>query len=732
VNKYFFLKYFRFICLCFNLLLCTVCGLCRVLAAEEKQEEDSENPTAKGVIVDLREPEYSDGVLKTTKGGVVTAPGMRLQARSIIYTRKVNENAPVSRIEAEGDLLIEFGEYIFIGSRLEYDFQSKQGLIYDGRTASEPWFFGGSLIYLEPDGSYKIEDAFVTTSENYDKGWRIKAREATLKESSILSAKQVQVSLPYIPDFSLPSFKTNLNSVFDSPLRYSFRWGGRQGPRASVIYELLSWQYLKTFVRLDWRLNRGLGLAVETYLKSEDGREELESINYIAHDSAIPTPHEGIRYRYQGDYRKLIDEDRLSLELTWDKLSDKYMATDYKDKGLELDTAGRTQLHLRLCKYAAITNFLTRVRINPFQTVKQELPSIETHFHPVNLYSTGVIFDNKVDVSYLDFQYADHLVNVHDYCSTRLEYSQKFYKHLKLGFFNVTPEIGTDVIFYGRSPQKRPRWLLLGKFGYEANTQLYRYYNCSKHVITPYMSYNYYTYPSTSPKEHYIFDINDGLFYLNMMCFGLRQSFYSKTEDCIGRFLFVDIYANTFFKTRTIPLSTPKLYANVVFNSLAFLRHSIDTAWDFEVHQLDHLNIRLDWTFSDDLALAAEYRHRDSFDWRKADHTNFILDSYRTIRELYHSQLSDRRDTFLLHLFYRFNPVWALEFSSRQGWNRRREPKYTEFEVDLLAKPESAWRLRFSYRYREDEKFRLGVNLSFGINKPDPKKYQCVIPYLEF
>lgn len=218
-----------------------------------------------------------------------------------------------------------------------------------------------------------------------------------------------------------------------------------------------------------------------------------------------------------------------------------------------------------------------------------------------------------------------------------------------------------------------------------------------------------------------------------MLQFGVNQSFYYKSCDgCITRFLRADIWTNAFFKTKTLPQTFEKVYANFIFNTLTFLRHSIQTAWDFEVSRLDHLNVRFEWTVTEDFALAAEYRHRDSFDWRKADHTNFILDSFRSIEELRHSQLSDRRDTLLMHFFYRLNPKWAVEFESRQGWNRLHEPKYIEFEADLLATLKSAWNLRISYRYREEEKFRVAFNLSLGIKRPDQKTCESIVPCLEF
>ncbi len=694
--------------------------------------EDVEKIFAKGIVVDLREPEYCEGVLTTEKGGVVTGPDIRIQARKIIYTKKEVAGTLVYTLEAEEDLIVEFGDYVFVGSRLEYDFQEKTGILYQGRSAIEPWFFGGSVIYLLPDNSYYIENAYVTTSENYFNDWQIETETATISEDHYLRARKVKFRFKGVPLFWLPSFRANLDSIFDSPIRYTLRWGGSQGTRFGMTYEIFSWKRLKTFLRLDYRINRGLGGGLETYYLSEDHKEQLETINYVARDSSLVHRHEKIRFRFQGVYNNLLCDDRLNVNLTWDKLSDKDMATDYNDRGLELDTAGLTQLHMRYEDYAWVSNFFTRVRVNQFQTVKQELPTLQTQWLPITLGWTGIVSDTQASTSYLDFQYSKGSSHVHNYHSSRMEVAQKFYRPFSLNYFTLTPQAGGVAIFYGNSPSEHERWVVFGQFGGSLTTRLHRYFYDCKHVVIPYLNYTYYTYPTASPNEHYIFDIDDGWYRLNTMRLGVQQNFYHKNKaGWINRYLFTDIYAYAFFHTKTIHAVLPKIYGSFIIHSLPTLRHTIETAWDIQRNKLDHLNIGIAWTISPQMAIAVEYRHRDAFDWRKADKTNFILDSFRPVHELLHSTLSDRRDTLLLHFFYRFHPNWAVQFESRQGWNRKTEPKYTEFEIDVLTTLQSAWKVKFYYRHREDDD-RVAINLSVGLSRPDINDCTDIVPAIEF
>ncbi|MCE5317196.1 MAG: hypothetical protein LLG04_07525, partial [Parachlamydia sp.] len=322
------------------------------------------------------------------------------------------------------------------------------------------------------------------------------------------------------------------------------------------------------------------------------------------------------------------------------------------------------------------------------------------------------------------------LMRVHDYDSSRLEYSQKFYRPLHISGFNLLPQAGGTAIYYGNTPLHRPRWVAAGILGFDFNTRLQRFYGDTKHVIIPYANYSYITYPTTNPHDHFIFDIEDGWYRLDMVRFGIKQFLYVK--DCLGmieRRWSADIWANAFFDTHTIPQKIPKVYGSFVMKSSPTLLHVFQSAWDLEFGMLDHFNYRIEWTFSADLALTVEYRHRDSLDWRKVDHENFILDSFRSIHQLRRSSLSDRRDTLLFHIFYRLHPNWAIEFQSRQGWNRLHERGYSEYEIAFLTTLRSAWNFKLSFRHQEDDD-RFAVNFSIGLRRPDLEK--CLIPCLDF
>lgn len=669
------------------------------------------------ITVDLREPIYADGILTTEKGGVVTGPQIRIQALNIRYKKKDADGNLISQIEASDELLIEFGEYLFTGQQLIYDFKTKTGMIFQGRTAVEPWFFGGDSLELRSDGSYLITNGYVTTSEKDVPDWGIFASTILLEEDQYLQAQEAKLKIFNYSLLWIPNFKTNLATIFDNPIRYRFKWGGRQGPRFGLTYEVFSWKRWQTFLRFDYRITRGPGGGLETYYLSEDHKTRFQSINYVSKDSSLYHLHEKIRYRFEGSFHTSFNQ-KTDFMFSYDKLSDIDMPESYDDRDFSFETSKRTQLLIRHAEENWISNFYARVRVNSFQTVKEELPTFSTNFRPIAFEKSGIIFQNQASASYLDYKYSDNLVHIPDYCSTRFEYQPLLYRPILMGPITCTPEIGGVAIVYGNSPHKESEWVTLGIVGCDLTTQLHRYYDNRKHLLEPYAQYRYYTSPTSSPNQHYIFDINDGWTRLNELTFGIKNSIYDKDEEGnVKKVFYNNLYAHTFFDMDTFKFNIPRLYTNVIFSTLPTIQHFIDAAWDFEHAQVDHFNIRTEWTLNSDFAISAEYRHRSSWCWRKVDPDNFFLELYRNENQLHHSTVSDRRDTVLFHFFYRFRPDWAVEVSSRQGWRRKHEPSYTEFEINLYTTIQTAWNLQLSYQHQETED-RVAIYMNVGLKKP--------------
>ena len=95
------------------------------------------------VIVDLIDPLYENGTLTTVNGGILTATNLRIQAQKITYVRKLDDENPTFTVFCEGNILIDYLDWVLVGDSLSYDFLTHKGYLINGRTAVPPWYIGG-------------------------------------------------------------------------------------------------------------------------------------------------------------------------------------------------------------------------------------------------------------------------------------------------------------------------------------------------------------------------------------------------------------------------------------------------------------------------------------------------------------------------------------------------------------------------------------------------------------
>lgn len=670
------------------------------------------------LLIDLKNPSFVHGVMITEEGGVISSTGLRIQARKIAYTNRIENGIRVQKIVAEGDLLMEYAGRAFVGSKLEFDFNKKVGTLWDGKTFVDIWFLGGDRIELKEDGTFYIFNAFVTTCESQDNTWEIHAKKMKISDDHLLAARNIRLRFLKVPLLWLPSFKSNLKMLADSPIRYKLVWDKGLGPRVTMRYRVFSWNDLNLFFRLDYRIRRGFGGALESEYFSPDGATTFVTRSYGAYDKTFPDEKGPHRYRLQGLYHTESKDENTQVHLTWDKLGDTRMVGDFRSDDFEINTQKRTKLMIYHRMNDAFVNFNVQPRINRFQSIDQELPLFSMGIRPFAIGRSGIMMRNDFNAGYLDYVYATDLRNqlrLRDLPSSthsiRVETRNSFYRPFSLGRATFTPNVGIIGIFYSNSPAHHPVGQGIFHYGFQGNTRLS--YRSAKliHTVEPYLHFQGLTSPTVPLSHHYYFDMNDGYDQLNQLRLGVRSLLYTHKSPSFSPSLVADLYTNLFFGHRAFANTAPKSYFCLQWNR-PFFSLKGNVAWNFEEQLWDFANVAAEWTVNEDFAFAAEFRHRSRFDWRKANHENFIVDVARSISELLHSPLSDGRDTFLARAFFRLSPKWSCQVQSRHGWGRKNEPRYNAGKVDLFTMLSCSWRLRLSYeRMPNDNRFSGAVSL---------------------
>jgi hypothetical protein len=666
---------------------------------------------AKQFTVNLKSPTYRDGVIFTDQGGVITAPEIRIQARHILYTNKIEKGKPVHQVVAEGDLMLDSGGRVYVGHRLEYDFVTKTGVVYQGATAVDMWFLGGEKIRLNADRSFYLFNAFITTSESKQADWTIESKELEINQENLLTAKNVSFRLFDSPIFWLPTFTSNLIKPFsDSPVRYRVEWDKGLWPKFGMRYRFYSWENLDLFLRVNVRPSRGAGGALESNYRSSDKLTKCQTKSYADYDAFYrdTDPDKSrFHYRLQGLYEATTLNDRTQFYLSYDKLSDKNMQSDFPTSDFAVSDIKETLIKLRHYSDSMILGVNGRPRINSFQGFKQELPESFWSSHPFVLGPTGILSENRLKFSYLDYVSAKDLeTDVPDFSSLRIATANELYR--PFSYFNG--------IFYNRSREKGGA---IGQavFKYELSTtlQLIRPYKTLTHYLVPYANYKGASHPTVSPDTPYIFDIEDGFNHLSQLKVGARNLFYLKRAPLFEPNFLADLYFYAFFDTTTFKKTIPKIQGNFSWNfpSATVKAH---LGWNTEMGVFDFTNVSLAWTINENFAFKSEFRHRSRFDWRRDNYENYIMEVTRDISNLLRSPLSDGRNTLLSRLQLKIAPQWTARLESHIGWGRKGEPNYNEARVELITLISTSWKLRLVFTHspaphKKNDRFSFAFSL---------------------
>jgi hypothetical protein len=387
------------------------------------------------------------------------------------------------------------------------------------------------------------------------------------------------------------------------------------------------------------------------------------------------------------------------------------MISEFGSDDFEINTKKRTYLFFDHIEDSGFVDLRIQPRLNQWQSLKQELPSLTFGIRPLALGSSGIIMQNWTNASYLDYVYADDvrqfIPNRH---AARLQTNNSLYWPIRTGPLTWTPEAGIIAIFYNNDLERHSIGQAIGLYGGRVQTRIARKFPLLEHVIEPYASFRGLTKPTASSNKVIIFSLRDGYHQINALRFGVVNEVCLLAPDAPPR-LSVDLFSYAFFGDRGPLTAIPRLYTTLTCEYPTCISN-LDLIWNLQQKLVDRINAGTSWTVSDDVAFSLEFRHRSRYDWRKADHDNYILDVSRSFHELLQSPLSDGRNTLLFKGDFRIHPLWNFRVSSHFGWGRGDEPVYHSGKIDLFTTIVTGWKIRISAEATADDvKFDTGIEL---------------------
>ncbi|MDF2577200.1 MAG: hypothetical protein K0S74_684 [Chlamydiales bacterium] len=667
------------------------------------------------IDANINSPTFVNGKITTTEGGHLHIPSidLRIQAKHIEYGKESSESHTQDIVvRAEKQIVLEYQGRMFIAEKLEYNLTQQTGVLYNARTISSDWLIKGEKITLYADKSYVIEQASLTTTPSDPAEWRIEAKNVRVDAQQQAHVNGISVYAFQGHLFSKQFTILNLAEGNYLPLQIKV---SRRGVR--FRYRLYSKNGWNNIAYLDYRYRAGLGAGLNVRYQNRANNTKFYGQNYVARGKTSEKKKTHTRYRFAGSYRKESLDRNWLIEGSYDRLSDPGIISNFKLDTFNEEKQGRTQIFAQRKENPWMITFLSRVKVNSFENVKQELPTIHADLRPIQLGNSGIFTHNHLSASFLDYKYNHKLRNhsskqFQNYHSGRFSFDNRFYAPLSVSTINITPFAGFNTTAYTDSPQKKHRSITTGILGVNASLPLHKHYEVFKHVTEPYIEYEYRTKPQHNYTKIHIFDMHDMRYKHNMLRWGVRNHFYSHDSSEADPLMFVDLYAHSSMRKQKNHKHTPNIHGQIIWNPTKTVSYHLNTAWNTKHHNWNHCNLGLDYTYNENLALGAEIRHRKKYSWRKLDSSNYSLESTYDEFALRNSRHADPRNTFLTKLYYRIAPDCKALFETQHGWRRPGESKYYRYQLGLETQLESKLKLKIIFQHTKREKFAFMIGIT--------------------
>lgn len=670
------------------------------------------------VHIDLINPSWTQSLFSTFEGGVIYDSNIRIQAKKIKYRQLDDEGNSISLVQASGNLMVEKDGKIFIGDSFEYDFNSKIGTLKKGRVALDIWFFKSKTILFQGNGDVLFNGAILTTCESEFDYWKLVASEVKVSNGKYLTASNVRFQVGIIPFFWVPFFKTDLNSAKNPSLKLTLRFGGKDDNRLGIRYRIWDNENWSTYFRLAYHISRGFGGGLELNYEDALASRSFVSQTFYAKDDTFGDPKKRNRYQLAGKYNQTLRDGKTSINAQYDKTSDDGISRDYYTNDYKIQSIGNTFIKINNRETFSIQTLKFQYRVNNFQTVKQELPSLQVHLRPISLSPLKAFIQSQIQAEYLDFSYARGTPGIREYSAPRLRLTTLLHRPFYLAPVTIAPFGGISTAFYGNSPEQKSITNYFFRYGVSIKTQIYKRYKDFQHAIYPFVDYYVITPPSKPLSSHYIFDYEDAFSQIKMLTYGLRQSIYSNNFLYYPQKFQWSLFAHVFLGKTATKKRTPRIYNNFTWHPLPKLSLFLNMSYYRLRSTLDLVNSGFSYTVNNDFAFRAELQHRTKYSWLKANPNSFILDVTRSEKELLNSALSKPQNSLITSSHFRLHPSCTLLLETRNGWKRNQHKPYTEWKtaIELLLKCQ--WKLELSIEHTSEEnRFGLYFSLLDGKGK---------------
>ncbi|MFA4991803.1 MAG: LPS assembly protein LptD [Candidatus Omnitrophota bacterium] len=488
--------------------------------------------------------------------------------------------------KAEGNVVLKMPTGALTGNRVDYNFETKKGVIADARAKSGDWYAVGEKIDIISRDTYKVINGYITSCDLPRPHYKISSKSVMIYPGDKVVAKDVTVKVGGVPIAYLPRYHFSINTKWPTveviPGRKK-KWG---------FFALNSYRYEldednSLTLRLDERERWGLGEGFDyKYALNGLGGGILRTYytNQRDMDRGEPLRAEAQRWRVQLRHKWDMNDHAAAI-MEYHKLSDADMTKDFFYRE-EYDSEPLPESYLYLLRKESeySFSFLTRKRVNRFQTVTERLPELRFDLKDQRLFNLPVYLKTDTSFSSLDTKAGD---SADDTDVVRFDMYNKLSSPLRLcDFLSVTPFAGMRDTAYSKDANgEEDEFRTAFYTGVDLSTKLSRTYDGSfRHIATPTLKYEYVHEPSTPAVQLQQFDDIDAVTRTSKFTLGLENKIQVKRKEGDNLmpvdFGYLLITSDYLYKPTGMGSQFSNVKADLELTPLKGIRFESDTRYD--------------------------------------------------------------------------------------------------------------------------------------------------------
>ncbi len=641
---------------------------------------------------------YGQSGIAQGSGGVLIHFWNKEGKETELTANRIQLNQVTGDATAEGSVYLRGEGHLWHGEKIEYNFKTKLIKASEFRSSSGPFYVGGfSLEASRTNNYYNATNAFITTDDIADPGYRIRCRRLTIIPGKSFEAEEATLLIGDVPVMYWPKYSRTLATHGDYWV-VTPGYRSLYGPYVMGTYHHVFTTNFSTDLHLDYRQLRGVGAGPDfNYDAGRWGQGEFKF--YYAHDdragtNAFGAPLNDDRHRISFSHRVDI-RTNLTLKAVVREQGDAFVIRDFLEHEYQKNTQPSTFLELNQLWSNWSLNILVQPRINDFFETVERLPDVKLTGMRQQIGVTPFYYESDSTFGYYKHEFADNVRP--DFAAGRADtYHQVLLPWNFFGWLNVTPRVGgrlthyTDTEGFGATTTEANRGVF--NTGVEVTFKLHSTLPDKeipwlqakgiRHIIEPGVNYAYVPSPNHLPPTLPQFDSElaslrllpidfpdynaiDSVDSQNVFRLSLRNSIQTKRNNRVDTLLNWALYTDWRVTPRIGQGSFSDGFSDLDFKPRDWLTLTSETRYNFDSGHWRVADHRATISPDDDWSLAVGHRYiRNDPTFLGAPGNNLITTSF----------------------YYRINENYALRtrhfFEARDG---RMEEQYYSVYRDFRS-----------------------------------------------